>query len=330
MKLPWSNRAPFKSIHMIAFGPIPSRRFGQSLGINHIPPKSCSYDCIYCQVGHTLSKSIQRDLFYDPGTIFEAVRAKVEQVRESGGHIDYLTFVPDGEPTLDINLGRTIDMLRELDLKIAVISNASLLWHEAVRKELAKADCVSLKIDAVTTDRWRRINRPNKSLSLEKMLAGVLAFAEAFNGKLITDTMLVEGVNNTPSELRSTAQFLGKLHPSTAYIALPTRPPLEPWVKAPEEKNLIEAYQIFSEYVEKVEILAGFAPEPFSAAGDVAQNLLDILCVHPMRESEVYDLFERGGLDLSVLQQLVTEAKIARVLHAGQAFYVRKLEAPPA
>ncbi|MCK6691125.1 MAG: radical SAM protein [Thermoanaerobaculia bacterium] len=311
---------------MIAFGPIPSRRLGQSLGINHIPPKSCSYDCVYCQVGPTLSTDLQRRPFYEPEAVVAAVRQKVQAVQAQGGRIDYLSFVPDGEPTLDINLGRMIDMLRPLNLKMAVITNGSLLWHAGVRAELAKADCVSLKVDAVSDDVWRRINRPAQSLSLNDILAGALAFAGDFKGELITETMLIEGINDAAPELRRTAQFLGKLRPARAYLAIPTRPPQESRAKAPGEEKLTEAWQIFSEYLPgKVEILTGYSAEPFTATGDVVQNLLDITCVHPMRESEVQALLRQAGVDPAVLQTLIAEDKIVRVLHEGQAFFVRKL-----
>lgn len=313
---------------MIAFGPVPSRRLGQSLGINHIPPKSCSYDCVYCQVGPTWSKDLQRRPFYEPEAVVAAVRQKVQEVQAQGGRIDYLSFVPDGEPTLDLNLGRMIDMLRPLNLKIAVITNGSLLWRPGVRAELAKADCVSLKVDAVSDLIWRQINRPAQSLSLGDILAGALTFAGEFTGDLITETMLIDGINDAAPELLRTAQFLEKLRPARAYLAIPTRPPQESRAKAPGEQKLAEAWQIFSARLpEKVEILSGYSPEPFTAAGDVVQNLLDITCVHPMRESEALDLLKRGGIEPPALQTLIAEDKVVRVMHGGQAFYVRKLSA---
>lgn len=313
---------------MIAFGPVPSRRLGQSLGINHIPPKSCTYNCVYCQVGPTLSKELRRRPFYEPEAVVAAVQERVREVQAQGGRIDYLSFVPDGEPTLDLHLGRMIDMLRPLGLKIAVITNGSLLWRADARGELAKADCVSLKVDAVSDDVWRRINRPAESLSLDDILAGALTFAADFKGELITETMLIAGINDAASELRLIAQFLEKLRPERAYLAIPTRPPQESGARAPGEEKLAEAWHIFSEHLPgKAELLGGYSPEPFTAAGDAVQNLLDITCVHPMRESEALELFERAGVDRSVLQDLISKGEIVRVLHNGQAFFVRKLPA---
>jgi len=118
---------------MITFGPVPSRRLGRSLGINNIPPKICTYSCVYCQVGQTIQMQVHRKDYYDPDKILKDVQTKIEKVQARGDTIDYLTFVPDGEPTLDINLGQEIEMLGEFGIKIAVITNASLLWREVFR-----------------------------------------------------------------------------------------------------------------------------------------------------------------------------------------------------
>ena len=114
---------------MIAYGPVPSRRLGRSLGINNIPPKICSYSCVYCQLGRTKKMQVDRTAFYEPQKLLKAVRYKVQKVRQRGESIDYLTFVSDGEPTLDINLGHAIELVKPLGIKIAVITNASLIEY---------------------------------------------------------------------------------------------------------------------------------------------------------------------------------------------------------
>jgi wyosine [tRNA(Phe)-imidazoG37] synthetase (radical SAM superfamily) len=149
---------------MIAFGPVPSRRLGRSIGINHIPPKTCSYACVYCQVGRTSRLRTARRAFYAVDDIVADVARKVDDARAAGEPVDYLTLVPDGEPTLDINLGQVIERIKPLGVKIAVISNGSWLWRADVRRALAGADWVSVKVDAVRPDVWRRINRPHRSL----------------------------------------------------------------------------------------------------------------------------------------------------------------------
>ena len=135
------------SAEQLAFGPVPSRRLGRSLGVNNIPPKTCSYSCVYCQLGPTDGRNTGRIALYPVEDIVNAVRTSVRNVRAAGGKIDYITFVPDGEPTLDINLGIEIGNLRDLGIKIAVITNASLLWRKDVRDDLSRADWVSVKVD---------------------------------------------------------------------------------------------------------------------------------------------------------------------------------------
>ena len=139
--------------------------------------------------------------------------------------------MPDGEPTLDVNLGREISLLKHVGIPIAVITNASLLWREEVKEDLLVADFVSLKIDAVSIDLWRRINRPHKDLKLDTILDGVKQFAKSFEGILVSETMLIDSVNYE-DELERIANFLeGLVKLDKAYIAIPTRPPAEMWGK---------------------------------------------------------------------------------------------------
>jgi wyosine [tRNA(Phe)-imidazoG37] synthetase (radical SAM superfamily) len=212
---------------MIAFGPVPSRRLGRSLGINNIPPKVCTFACVYCQLGRTIKMQAARRAFYEPEQVLRDVHDKVEKASEAGEAIDYLTFVPDGEPTLDIHLGREIELLRPLGIKIAVISNASLIGREDVRESLLEADWVSLKMDSTQEEIWRKIDRPYGALRLAPILDGALEFAHAFKGKLVTETMLVKGINDDDDQIRDVAGFLARLEPATAYLAIPTRPPAE-------------------------------------------------------------------------------------------------------
>ena len=312
----------------VTFGPVPSRRLGQSLGINNIPPKICSYACIYCQLGRTLTMQTERSDFYDPERIFEEVRKRVEEVRAAGEWIDYFSFVPDGEPTLDFNLGREIELVRELGIKIAVITNSSLIWREDVRDELARADWVSLKVDSVREDVWRRIDRPHGQLHLSQILDGALAFADTFSGRLVTETMLVEGVNDSTELLEELNEFLVRLEPETAYLAIPTRPPAEANVRAPDEAGITQAWSTLSGELDNVELLTGYEGNAFFSGGRIDEDLLAITSVHPMRADAVEALLTRKGADRSVVQRLVDEGEVVEVEHEGQSFLVRKLSRP--
>jgi len=197
-------------ISSIVYGPVPSRRLGRSLGINNIPPKRCSYSCIYCQLGRTTDMQIERRIYYDPLDIARRVEDRAKHIREKSETVDYVTLVTDGEPTLDINLGIEIELLRAMGIKIAVITNASLIWLEDVRRDLQKADWVSIKVDSTTPGVWSIINRPHGALRLDVILEGITSFAQTFEGILATETMLINGINDDMGEMGQVADFLKK------------------------------------------------------------------------------------------------------------------------
>ncbi|MEF3244763.1 MAG: hypothetical protein K6343_02085 [Caldisericaceae bacterium] len=138
---------------------------------------------------------VERRQFYEPKEIFNNLKEKISKVREMGEKIDFITFVPDGEPTLDINIGEEIRMFKTFNIPVAVITNSSLLFLESVRQDLFEADLVSLKVDTVNETTFRKINRPHHSLDLNLILDGIVEFSKFFNGSIITETMLVEGLN---------------------------------------------------------------------------------------------------------------------------------------
>jgi wyosine [tRNA(Phe)-imidazoG37] synthetase (radical SAM superfamily) len=311
---------------MIVFGPVPSRRLGRSLGINNIPPKVCTYSCIYCQLGRTTRMRVDRQVFFPPETILKMVKKKVESVKKVGESVDYLTFVPDGEPTLDVNLGRSIEALRPLGIKIAVISNGSLAWHEAVKDDLKKADWVSLKVDSVREEGWWRINRPYKNFHLGSILDGLRDFTASYKGALATETMLVHGVNDDIYHLREIADFLSQLNPSMAYLAIPIRPPAEKWVQAPDEALIARAYQIFKERLDKVELLLGHEGNAFAFTDNVEDDILSITAVHPMRKDAVQDFLARAKADWSIIQKLIVQDQLVEANYRGQKFYIRRFD----
>ena len=311
--------------NMIAFGPVPSRRLGQSLGINNIPAKICTYSCIYCQVGRTLQMQIERKQFFDPGEISKKVEWKVKEAMARGEPIDYLTFVPDGEPTLDSNLGKEIELLKGLGIKVAVISNASLIWKEDVRENLNKSDWVSLKIDAVSEDIWRRIDRAHGLLRLEKIVQGIKEFSNSYQGDLVTETMLVRDFNDTASELKKVADFIVEIEPKKSYLSIPTRPPAENWVRPASENIINMAYQIFNERSINVEYLIGYEGNAFAFTGNVEEDLLSITSVHPMRKDAVSELLSKANADWNIIEKLITQDKLIELIYGNNTFYMRKL-----
>jgi len=311
----------------LAFGPVPSRRLGKSLGINNIPAKTCSYSCVYCQLGRTINMATERQAFYTSEDIFREVKRKVDEASSRNERVDYLTFVPDGEPTLDINLGKEIFILKQIEIPIAVITNASLIWREDVKENLLEMDLVSLKVDAVSEDLWRRVNRPHKDLKLDAILEGIREFANEFEGTVISETMLIDGINYG-DEFEKTADFLKNLKRlDKAYIAIPTRPPAEEWVKPAKEETLNTAFQIFSEKLgaDRVEYLIGYEGNAFAFTGRVEEDLLSITAVHPMRKEAVKEFLQKANANWHVIEKLLEEDKLIELEYEGNRYYMRRL-----
>ena len=308
----------------IVYGPVPSRRLGRSLGINNIPLKMCSYSCVYYQLGRTLKIEVEPKFIYKTSKITEQVRKKLERATDKGEHVDYVTFVPDGEPTLDADLGAEIELIKTPGVRVAVITNGSLLWREDVRQNLRKADWVSLKVDALSEETWHAINRPHKSLKLETILQGMLKFAQVFGGDLTTETMLVKGVNDDLDEVERIADFLVLLKPTKAYVAIPTRPPAGR-VEPASEQTINETYHLFKEKLVRVEYLIGYEGNAFACTGNVQEDLLSITAVHPMRKEAVAEFLRRAGSGWETIQHLIDKQNLVELEYQGNKFYMRKL-----
>jgi len=316
-----------EEMETIIFGPVPSRRLGRSLGINNVPAKTCSYSCVYCQLGKTVNTTVERQAFYRPERVFKEVERKANEAVSRNERVDYLTFVPDGEPTLDLNLGKTIALLKPVGLPIAVLTNASLIWRDDVKEDLLEANLVSLKVDAVSEDLWRRIDRPHKDLKLDAVLEGVIDFAMEFRGTVATETMLIGNINYG-GEFEKVAEFLSCLKRlDKAYVAIPTRPPTEKWVKPAKEEAVNTAFRVFSEKLgeSRVEYLLGYEGNAFTITGDVEEDLLSIMAVHPMRGEAVKATLNRADADWQIVEKLLKRGRIMELEYDGNTYYMRKL-----
>ena len=273
----------------LVFGPVESRRFGRSLGINNIPRKACTYSCVYCQLGPTERTSIARRPFFPTEEIVEAVRAAPKPY-------DVIAFAPEGEPTLDANLGAHIHAVKQFGVPVAVITNGSLFWDESVRRDLAEADIVSVEVDAVSERIWRRLDRPSPALTMDLVLDGVRAFARERRGQLWTQTMLLDGFD----DLENVAAFLREIAPDRVCVSVPTRPPSESYVRAANGVQLSRALEL----IPNAQLMTH---ERGGAFVRTMNELLAVLAVHPLRED-------------TVDPSLIDETRVRRVSHGGTTF----------
>jgi len=302
------------------FGPVPSRRLGQSLGIDPVPLKTCNWNCIYCQLGRTRPIRIERRYNFGVLEILSEVRKALEA--HAPGEIDWVTFVGSGETTLHAGLGEMIRGVKAItDLPVAVITNGSLLYMPEVCTELQAADAVMPSLDAGNAVLYRRINRPHPSLTFERLTSGLIGFRKSYKKNLWIEVMLIRGVNDTESALREIAGLLEQIQPDEVHVVQPTRPPAEAWVKPPDEAGLERAHKILGGTAKIVLPAEGAFDLSFDE--DLIKAVTGIITRHPMKESELVEALKQWSPQnvRETLQQLAESGRAQTVTRAGERFW---------
>ncbi len=302
------------------YGPVPSRRLGQSLGVDPIPFKTCNYNCVYCQLGRTRPVTNERKDFFPREEILGEVRAALEA--RALGEVDYVTFVGQGEPTLCASLGWLIRGVKELGaVPVAVITNGALLCRQDVREELQAADVVMPTLDAADRATFSKVNRPWPRFSIEEIIEGMGDFREMYDGQLWLEVMLVKGLNDGEEALLSIRDALRRICPEQVQINVPVRPPAEKWVEIPDEEALMRAVAILGEAVKVIEPYEGSFD--FSGFETVADAVLAIIRRHPMREVRLVETLGRYTSEEvhSTLATLESSGQARRRIYRGQAFW---------
>jgi wyosine [tRNA(Phe)-imidazoG37] synthetase (radical SAM superfamily) len=266
------------------FGPVPSRRLGQSLGIDTIPLKTCNWNCVYCQLGRTQPLTNERKEYFPSEEILTQVRDALHA--HVPGEIDWVTFVGSGEPLLHARMGYLIRQVKGMtELPVAVITNGSLLYLPEVRQELRVADAILPSLDAGTSELYRKINRPHPEITFERLVEGLIAFRQEYRGRFWVEVMLVRGLNDTPQALVDIARVLQEIRPDAVHINLPTRPPVETWVQPPTAESLMRAIAILGDTAEVVHPAEG----SFDLSGyeNPLEAIIGIITRHPMRQEEL-------------------------------------------
>lgn len=304
----------------VVFGPVPSRRLGQSLGIDTIPLKTCNWNCVYCQLGRTVPLTNIRKAYIPSADILAQVKAALDS--HHPGEIDWVTFVGSGEPTLHSEIGWLIRQVKTMtDLPVAVITNGSLLYLPEVRRELAAADAVLPTLDAGTADLYRQINRPHPDITFERLVDGLIAFRQEYEGKLWVEVMLVQGLNDTEAALRDIAAVLRRIQPDEVHINLPTRPPAETWVRPSDADGQLRARAILGDIARVVHPAVGeFDLSGFDTAVDA---ILAIITRHPMRQEELEHALSRWtpGHVSQTLAELAASGQAQVVERYGVRFW---------
>lgn len=300
------------------YGPVPSRRLGRSLGIDLVPHKICTYDCIYCQIGKTTDKTLVRKEYVPVKEILEEVR---RFLKEETSSIDHLSLSGSGEPTLHSQIRSVIEGIKTItSIPVAVITNGSLLYEEEVRQDLLHADIVLPSLDAVSSEVFMRINRPRPGFSIEKVIEGLVEFRKVYKGQIWLEILFCKDVNDSKEELLRMKKAVDRIQPDRIHLNTVVRPPSEKWA-APLSQKEMEEIQVY--FGEKASIITEFDRHPSSISGrDIKEEILEILKRRPLSLS---DLSKGMGIPQNELDEyikpLAQEGKIQTRIFGGSMYY---------
>ncbi len=233
------------------YGPVKSRRLGNSLGISLIPYKTCSFDCVYCQLGKTTDKTLERKEYVKSDEITQEFKNFLSGFDFKKEAINFITFSGSGEPTLYKEIGNLIIQIKKMiNIPVAVLTNSSLLFDAEVRKNLFNADLIVTTLNAATEDVFKKISQPDEKVKLDEIINGLIALRREYRGKIYLEIMLIKGVNDSLKEIGKIKEIIDKIKPDKIQLVLPSRPPSESWVVAPDIKTVKKIQEIFGERTE--------------------------------------------------------------------------------
>ena len=234
------------------FGPVPSRRLGMSLGVDLVPKKVCSLDCVYCEVGKTTERSIDRKEYINS----DCIKDELKHYFEHNPAPDYITITASGEPTLNLYLGEIIDFIKEAkpNMSIAVITNGTLLYDKKVRESLMKADLLLPSLDAATPAVFNKINRPAKGLTIESCIQGLISLGKEFKGIIWLEIFILPGYNDSETELNELKKAILQINPDSVQLNTLDRPGTVPNLRGATRDELQKIVDFWQ--MDKVEIIA--------------------------------------------------------------------------
>ncbi len=311
------NEKPHQTRHV--FGPVPSRRLGISLGVDIIPFKTCSLDCLYCECGRTTLRTIERQSFFPPRRVLDELQAILPGIP----HLDFITFSGSGEPTLNSDLGWLIGGIRGLSTApIAVLTNGTLLSRADVRRELLGADVVLPSLDAALAAGFARINQPAPGLDVGCIVAGMEAFRREYAGKIWLEVFILKGVNDGEADIAALGAALCRIRPDKVQLNTLDRPPAYPGVESADFALLESVRRNWSGLPVEIIKRAGRREEIPAFSSNLENSLLNTIRRRPLTIDDLRTLTGKSEEDLRrYLEVLETEKKVKPVIEGGRIFY---------
>ena len=299
------------------FGPVPSRRLGRSLGVDVVPYKTCTFDCIYCECGATTDLTCERTEFFPLEDILSELRDALDEIPTPP---DVATLSGAGEPALYSRLGELIDAIKnEAGIPVAVITNSSLLYRPDVREEMMKADIVLPSLDSALQGPYGKLNRPHSSLSLGKVMDGLGAFLDEYEGRVLFEILLLEGYNTSDKDLAALAAFLDRHRVDSIQLNTAVRPGTIPGI-APLTRERLEA--ICSSFGPKCEIVASVATRAHHEEFASADRILSMIERRPCTAEDIHRALGvpvQGVIKL--LSLMAEDGTVTAEEHGGETFY---------
>ncbi|MDD5451901.1 MAG: radical SAM protein [Desulfovibrionales bacterium] len=301
------------------YGPVASRRLGRSLGIDLVPFKTCTYDCVYCQLGRTTNKTLERKEYVP----VKDVLVELGQKLAVGDVPDYISLAGSGEPTLNSGIGDLIRKIKGLtDIPVAVLTNGSLLWMSEVQDALMTADLVLPSLDAGDESLFRYVNRPHESISFEQMVDGVVSFSKRFPGELWLEVLLLGGVTGIPAEVEKIAAIIRQIRPARVQLNTVVRPPSEEFAFPLSSDQLLTLKGLFPDQVDIISENERDLSQATALSGSRNEDVLALLGRRPCTFADV-----ASGLGIHIteavkqLDALKSAGKVTTVLVDGRVFY---------
>jgi wyosine [tRNA(Phe)-imidazoG37] synthetase (radical SAM superfamily) len=301
----------------VVYGPVPSRRLGRSLGVDLVPYKICSYDCIYCQIGRTPAPTIERKPYIPADKVIHDVLA----VLESGAAPDYITLGGSGEPTLNSDIGGIITRLKSAtDIPVTVLTNGSMLMLSAVRADLIAADVVLPSFDACSAEMFQKINRPSPEIGFEEMAEGLVRFRNSYTGRIWVEIFLIQGINTADADIAAFKYWMDRIQPDKIHLNTAVRPTAEAGISRPDDARLIQIRHMLGE---QAEIVVPYQAEAAGAAGSVMkEDLIQLLSRRPCTLADIASALNTHPHEiLKYLEPLVNAGEVAMVRRDADTYY---------